>query len=223
MNLPPVPDLPELELLINVFELLSLPIVYCLFIGYIFGSIPSGLWIVKSWYNIDIREYGSHNIGATNVFRTVGISAALVVLISDMAKGMAACCIANWIYHMNFLTVIAAIGTIIGHNYSLFLGLKGGKGVATGLGLLVYLMPEVSLIGFGVWLVIVLLTKYVSLGSIVAASLVPILAWAFGYSRSFIALAIVCGLFIIIRHKENIIRLVNGTENKIKVGNVKKL
>lgn len=204
-------------------ESLALPIVNCLLIGYVFGSIPSGLWIVKGIHGIDIREYGSHNIGATNVFRTVGIPTALAVLISDMAKGMAACFIAQYLYDMNFLTVIAAIGTILGHNYSLFLGLKGGKGVATGLGLLVYLMPEVSAISFGVWLVIVLLTKYVSLGSILASITTPLLAWYFGYSRSFIALAMVCGLFILIRHKENIIRLMNGCENKIKVGNSKNL
>ena len=208
---------------LSQFETLALPIVNCLLVGYLFGSIPSGLWIVKSIHGIDIREYGSHNIGATNVFRTVGIPTALAVLISDMAKGMAACFIAQYLYDMNFLTVIAAIGTILGHNYSLFLGLKGGKGVATGLGLLVYLMPEVSGISFGIWLIIVLLTRYVSLGSILASFTTPLLAWYFGYPRSYIALAMVCGLFILIRHKENIIRLINGCENKIKVGSSKNL
>lgn len=208
---------------ISALEPLAMPMVICLLIGYIFGSIPSGLWIVKSIHNIDIREYGSKNIGTTNVFRTVGSMTALVVLLSDMIKGIAACFIANYFYQMNFLTAITAIGTILGHNYSLFLGLKGGKGVATGLGLLVYLMPDVCVISLSVWLILVLLTRYVSLGSIIAAVVAPFLAYFYNYPRSFIALSTVCALFIVIRHKENILRLTNGNENKIKVGNAKNI
>lgn len=208
---------------ISQFEPLALPMVFCLFLGYILGSIPSGLWIVKGIHKIDIRDYGSKNIGATNVFRTVGFKTAFFVLLSDMAKGILACFIAGYFYQMNFLTALTAIGTILGHNYSLFLGLKGGKGVATGLGLLFYLMPDACMICFALWLVIVFFTKYVSLASMIAACAAPFLAYFFSYSRSFIALAAVCGIFIVIRHKENILRLINGTENKIKMGNAHNL
>ncbi len=208
---------------ISVFEPLAMPSVFCLLLGYIFGSVPSGLWIVKGLHGIDIREYGSKNIGATNVFRTVGFKTALLVLVSDMLKGIIACVIAGYFYHMNFLTAVTAIGTILGHNYSLFLGLRGGKGVATGLGLLIYLMPDVCIFSLSVWLVLVFSTKYVSLGSMAAAAVAPFAAYFFQYPRSFIALSTVCGIFIVIRHKENIIRLLKGTETKIKVGNPKNI
>ncbi|MCQ2362750.1 MAG: glycerol-3-phosphate 1-O-acyltransferase PlsY [Acidaminococcaceae bacterium] len=207
---------------LTVLEPLALPIVECLLLGYIFGSVPSGLWIVQALHHIDIREYGSHNIGSTNVFRTVGARTAALVLFSDAFKGIVACFIANYLFHMNFLTVICAIGTILGHNYSLFLGLKGGKGVATGLGLLIYLMPDVCAISLAVWGVIVFFTRYVSLASIAAAAIGPFLGWYLHYPRSYIALSAICGLFIIIRHKENILRLIHGTESKIKMGNPKK-
>jgi len=206
---------------LTVLEPLALPIVECLLLGYLFGSIPSGLWIVKALHGIDIREYGSHNIGSTNVFRTVGVKTAALVLLSDAFKGIIACAIASYYFHMNFLTVICAIGTILGHNYSLFLGLKGGKGVATGMGLLIYLMPDVCAISLAVWGIIVFLTRYVSLASMVAAAIGPFLGWYFHYPRSYMALSAICGLFIIIRHKENILRLIHGTESKIKMGNPK--
>ena len=206
-----------------ILESLALPMVDCLVIGYLFGSIPSGLWIVKALHQIDIREYGSHNIGSTNVFRTVGIKTAVLVLLSDALKGILACVIASYLYHMHFLTAICAIGTILGHNYSLFLGLKGGKGVATGLGLLIYLMPDVCVVSLIVWALIVFATRYVSLASMAAAAVGPFLAWYLHYPRSYIALSAICGIFIIIRHKENILRLIAGNENKIKMGNAKNL
>lgn len=191
--------------------------------GHICGSIPSGLWIVKALFGIDIRNYGSKNIGTTNVFRTVGAKAALLVLILDMLKGIIAVAAMNYFFANPLLDVITALGALLGHNYSVFLGFKGGKGVATGLGLLIYLMPKVSLGSFLVWLILVLITRYVSLGSVVAAVMTPIFAWYFGYPPAYIVFGGIAGLFVIIRHKENIKRLLNGTESKIKQGNAENL
>lgn len=193
--------------------------VICFVIGHVFGSIPSGLWIVKSLFDLDIREYGSKNIGTTNVFRTVGAKTAILVLVLDMLKGIIAVALVNYYFADPFLDVITALGALLGHNYSVFLGFKGGKGVATGLGLLVFLMPKVSLGGFLVWLVLVLATRYVSLGSIIAAIFTPVFAWYFDYPDAYVVFGFIAGVFVIIRHKENIKRLLNGTESKIKQGN----
>ena len=117
-----------------------------------FGSVPSGLWLVKAIHGIDIREYGSKNIGSTNVFRTVGTvggKTAALVLLCDAGKGIIAVMIAQSMTGGDLYAMLfAAIGALLGHNYSLFLGFKGGRGVATGLGLLIFLMPKVSGICF---------------------------------------------------------------------------
>ena len=187
-------------------------------LGHLFGSVPCGLWIVQALHGIDIREYGSKNIGTTNVFRTVGAKTAARVMAADMLKGIIAVALINYLFHDHMVNVVTALGAVLGHSYSLFLGLKGGKGVATGLGLLLYLMPEACTISFGVWLVTVLITRYVSLGSIIASLTTPVLAWYFDYPVSYICLSVLCTFFIVIRHTENIKRLLNGTESKIKQG-----
>ena len=187
-------------------------------LGHLFGSVPCGLWIVQALHGIDIREYGSKNIGTTNVFRTVGAKTAALVMAADMLKGIIAVALINYLFHDHMVNVVAALGAVLGHSYSLFLGLKGGKGVATGLGLLLYLMPEACTISFGVWMVTVLITRYVSLGSIIASLTTPVLAWYFDYPVSYICLSVLCTFFIVIRHTENIKRLLNGTESKIKQG-----
>lgn len=107
-------------------------------VGFVFGSVPSGLWLVKAIHGIDIREYGSKNIGSTNVFRTVGGKTAALVLLCDAGKGIIAVMIAQSMTGGDLYAMLfAAIGALLGHNYSLFLGFKGGRGVATGLGLLI--------------------------------------------------------------------------------------
>lgn len=193
-------------------------------VGFVFGSIPSGLWLVKAIHGIDIREYGSKNIGSTNVFRTVGGKTAALVLICDAAKGILAVMLADMMSGGDlYVMLFAAIGALLGHNYSLFLGFKGGRGVATGLGLLIFFMPKVSGICFLVWLAIVLTTRYVSLASCVGALCAPCLAVYFGYPLPVIMFAAVAAAFVIIRHKDNIKRLLNGTESKIRQGSAKDL
>ena len=192
-------------------------------LGHLCGSIPSGLWLVQAIHGIDIRDYGSKNIGTTNVFRTVGPQTAVLVLVCDMLKGIAAVALVSYLFQNPALDVATALGALLGHNYSVFLGFKGGKGVATGLGLLVFLMPKVAGTVFLIWLALVLITRYVSLGSIVAAVLTTIMAWYFAYPSAYIILGAVAGFFVVLRHKENIGRLLSGTESKIKPGNAKNL
>lgn len=192
-------------------------------LGHVCGSIPSGLWLVQAFHGIDIRNYGSKNIGTTNVFRIVGPKTAVLVLIADAFKGILAVGIMSYFFHNPLLDVVTALGALLGHNYSLFLGFKGGKGVATALGLLIFMMPKVAVASFGIWLVCVLLTRYVSLGSIMAAIFTPPLAWYLGYPSAYVIFSVVAAFFVVLRHKENIHRLLTGTESKIKPGNAKDL
>lgn len=192
-------------------------------LGHVCGSVPSGLWLVQAFHGIDIRNYGSKNIGTTNVFRTVGPKTAVLVLIADAFKGILAVGIMSYLFHNPLLDVITALGALLGHNYSLFLGFKGGKGVATALGLLIFMMPKVAVASFGIWLVCVLLTRYVSLGSIMAAIFTPPLAWYLGYPSAYVIFSVGAAFFVVLRHKENIHRLLTGTESKIKPGNAKDL
>ena len=192
-------------------------------LGHVCGSIPSGLWLVQAFHGIDIRNYGSKNIGTTNVFRTVGPKTAVLVLIADAFKGILAVGIMSYFFHNPLLDVVTALGALLGHNYSLFLGFKGGKGVATALGLLIFMMPKVAVASFGIWLVCVLLTRFVSLGSIMAAIFTPPLAWYLGYPSAYVIFSVVAAFFVVLRHKENIHRLLTGTESKIKPGNAKDL
>ena len=192
-------------------------------LGHVCGSVPSGLWLVQAFHGIDIRNYGSKNIGTTNVFRIVGPKTAVLVLIADAFKGILAVGIMSYFFHNLLLDVVTALGALLGHNYSLFLGFKGGKGVATALGLLIFMMPKVAVASFGIWLVCVLLTRYVSLGSIMAAIFTPPLAWYLGYPSAYVIFSVVAAFFVVLRHKENIHRLLTGTESKIKPGNAKDL
>ena len=122
----------------------------CFIVGHVFGSIPCGLWLVKAAHGIDIREYGSKNIGTTNVFRTVGGKTAFFVLLCDMMKGILAVALVAYFTNNAMGGMVAAgIGALLGHNYSIFLGFKGGRGVATGLGLILYFMPKVCIASFG--------------------------------------------------------------------------
>ena len=190
-------------------------------IGYFGGCIPSGIIVGKLFCNIDIRDYGSKNMGSTNMFRTMGAKPALIVLLMDIAKGMFAVFFAGYIssHEVNAL-LFGGIMSILGHNYPFFLGFKGGRGVATGLGVILVLLPKVTVIIFSVWAVIVFFTRYVSLASVTSAALVPIFAWYFEYPWQYFYFSIFAALFIIVRHKENILRLLRGTESKIKQGSM---
>ena len=187
-------------------------------LAYVLGSIPNGLVLCRLIWHIDIREYGSHNIGATNVWRTLGKGPGFLVFFLDFLKGLLGVWFGLVISGEPLAQVLGGVFAIVGHSASLFLGLKGGKGVATGLGVIAMLMPLPTLLVFLVWLAIVYLTKYVSLGSIVGAALVPVLSFVFHLPTEYTVFGVFAAVLIIYRHKANIGRLLNGTESKIKAG-----
>ena len=196
---------------------MAMTLLGCL-IAYVLGSIPNGLWLGKALWHTDLREHGSHNIGATNAWRTLGKGPGFLIFLLDFLKGFLSVYIASSLVGTPLAMVLAAIFAIVGHSASLFMGFKGGKGVATGLGVLCMLMPQVTGLVFLIWLVIVKLTGYVSLGSIVAAICVPVLAFSFQAPAEYLAFGVIAALLIVVRHKTNIGRLLNGTESKIKAG-----
>jgi glycerol-3-phosphate acyltransferase PlsY len=186
--------------------------------SYLIGSIPNGLIIGQTFYKVDLRQFGSKNIGATNAFRTLGPKPAFWVFLTDALKGVAGVLIGQYIGGTAMAEVLGGIGAIAGHNWSVFLKMKGGRGVATGLGVIAMLSPKVTLIVFVVWAVIVYFTRYVSLASITAAALVPITMWLLNSKLEFLYFGLLAALFVIVRHRPNIERLLNGTESKIKAG-----
>ena len=183
--------------------------------AYLLGSIPSGLIFGRLIWHKDLRRYGSKNLGATNAWRVLGKPAGLLIFALDFLKGVLSVLLAQIFIGTAPAMVLAGLLAIVGHSCSIFLKFRGGKGVAIGLGVIAFLMPSVTSIVFMVWLVIVLLTRYVSLGSIVAAILVPILALIFKYDSAYVIFGVIAAIFITIRHKENIVRLIHGRENKI--------
>ena len=184
-------------------------------IAYLVGSIPSGLILGKLFWHTDLRKYGSHNIGATNAWRTLGKVPGIIVFLADSLKGQAGVLLGLSFVGTPLAAVIGGLLAIVGHSFSLFLRFHGGKGVATSLGVLTMLMGNVTLIVFVLWFTIVYMTRYVSLGSVVAGVLTPILAALFAYPMEYIVFTVIAALLVIVRHRENIKRLMNGTENKI--------
>ena len=191
-----------------------------LLLSYLLGSIPNGLWLCRALWHVDLRQHGSHNIGATNAWRTLGKGPGFLVFFLDMLKGLLAVWLGEMLVGTPLVMILCGVLAIVGHSLSLFLRFHGGKGVATGLGVILMLMPKVTVIVFLVWLLLVLATRYVSLGSIVAAALVPVLSLVFGYPALYVVFGVLAAALIIVRHRSNITRLLNGTENRISAGHL---
>ena len=184
-------------------------------VAYLLGSIPFGYLIVRRKSGADIRETGSGGTGATNVSRRAGKAAGILTLLLDAAKGCVAVLIAKAFGGDDWVIAAAAIAALVGHIFPVWLGFRGGKGVATGVGIFVVLAP-VALLGAGVvFVAIVLLTRYVSLGSITAAVLIPVLVWVQSDSPTLLVAAIVGAALIVFAHRGNIQRLASGTESRI--------
>lgn len=184
--------------------------------SYFLGSIPTGYLAAKA-KGIDIRSVGSGNIGATNVFRILGKPAGITVLLVDALKGFLA---ARFIAFgpgapSEIHAMIAGLSAILGHNYTCWLRFKGGKGIATSAGVLLALTPAGSAITIGAFLVVLALSKYVSLSSISAAAVLPFAVWLTGGSRRLIILTVILSVMAIYKHRSNIQRLMAGTENRI--------
>lgn len=205
----------------------SLLVTVIFLVAYCLGSIPFGLIVGRS-QGIDIREHGSKNIGATNVWRVLGKKYGLVTFFCDAGKGVAAVLIAKYVLapliphsfrHDAFAGITAAIGCILGHNFPVWLRFKGGKGVATSLGVIIGMMPLASVIVFGLWAIVFKATRYVSLASIVAAVALPVVVIALlflglvqGWGNFYFAC--VAAFLVVRRHRENITRLLHGTESR---------
>lgn len=186
-----------------------------LFFSYLIGSIPFGYIICKVFKKIDIRNFGSGNIGATNVYRICGWKYGLPVLITDILKGFLPIFIGK---HLNFpilLIIAGGVFSVLGHSFSLFLKFKGGKGVSTSFGVIIGLFPIPALFSFIIWVVIFLTTGYVSLSSIAGAFSLPILINFFIKDKFLTFLGILIFFFIIFTHRENIKRLLRKQENRI--------
>lgn len=183
-----------------------------LFLVYLVGSIPTGLIVGMLLYKKDLRDYGSHNIGATNAYRVLGKWGAFLVFAGDLLKGAFGVYI---FFGEPDLMLLGGILAIVGHSWSIFLKFQGGKGVATGLGVITTLTPTVALLALGVWLMLVAVTNYVSLGSVVAAIVVPLGMYMYNQPPSYIIFGALTALFVIYRHKDNIKRLLAGKELKV--------
>lgn len=194
-------------------------------LGYLLGSIPTGYWVVKAVKGIDIRQVGSGSTGATNVLRAAGKGAALFVLIADIMKGFLPVFGAAMLegtlwstlpfYYPHLIPVLVAIIAIIGHSKSIFLNFTGGKSAATTLGTLYGLNPPAATLTFGLWILIVFTTKTVSLASITAAIACPVLMYLCGAPPAVLVFSLVAAYYVVIRHKENIKRILAGTEAKL--------
>lgn len=189
-------------------------------LSFLIGSIPTGLLIAKT-KGIDLRKVGSGNIGATNVLRAVGKEAALFTLIGDIAKGALPVAIGKFFGVGIFDAGILGLSAILGHNFSLFLKFKGGKGVATSIGVLLAFSPHVALLTITLWLLTARWTRYSSLSALVSFGLLPLSIYMLDYSNEKMIIAIAITVLIFIRHIANIKRLIQGTESKIgeKIGN----
>lgn len=184
----------------------------CLF-AYLLGSVPFGVVLAKI-KKVDLRQHGSGNIGATNVHRTLGKTAGLLTLLGDCGKGYLAVWIAGLVLDSQGGVALAGLMVFLGHVFSVFLKFKGGKGVATGLGVFLFLMPTATLYAMGVFVVCMVLTRYVSFSSILAAISLPWLGIYFQAPGPPIYVATAVGIITTLRHHENIQRLIDGEESK---------
>jgi len=189
--------------------------------AYLLGSIPTGFLVAKA-KGIDIRSVGSGNIGATNAMRVLGKPTGIFVLLMDAAKGFAAVWLAslmlkdNSIADLQTLRVVAGIGAVLGHNYTCWLKFKGGKGIATTAGVYLALAPWALLVALAVFILAILLTKYVSVGSIAGAIALPATVWVMTPHNLFLGIVTTAlGALAIYKHKSNLQRLIAGTENRL--------
>jgi len=189
---------------------IALPII----IGYFIGSIPFGL-IAGKIKGIDIRQKGSGNIGATNIYRTLGTFPALTVFALDLFKGTAAVLIASYFYPTPLIMIISGIASIIGHMFSVFLGFKGGKGAATGLGVLLGITPDLFAVAIIYMVLCIAVTRYVSVTSMSGVILLAILMFVFNKPLPYAIATVMVALLMIYKHIPNIQRLMAGTEPKI--------
>jgi glycerol-3-phosphate acyltransferase PlsY len=186
--------------------------IACIIGSYVLGAIPFALIIGLAWRGIDIRKFGSGNVGATNILRVLGPVPGGLVFLLDTGKGLAASRVAMALGAGPWVVLGSGLGSVAGHTASPFLGFRGGKGVATSLGVCIGLAPIPALLAFAIWVALVAIWRYVSLASIVATTAMPFLFVAFHSKLENLAVLIPATLLILVKHRSNIRRLLNGTE-----------
>ncbi|UFJ43274.1 glycerol-3-phosphate 1-O-acyltransferase PlsY [Brevibacillus humidisoli] len=187
-----------------------------LVISYLLGSISFSYLLGKKLAGIDIRTQGSGNAGATNTLRVLGTGPAIVVLILDAVKGLAAMGAAHWLTDGNpVVYAFAGIFAIIGHNWPLFFGFRGGKGIATALGVSIGLSPTSFLLSALITVVVIYVTRYVSVGSLVYVTIFPLFLYLFGSELAYVWVSLLVTFFAYIRHYSNIVNLLEGKERKL--------
>lgn len=182
--------------------------------GYLVGSIPFALVLARRWGSGDLRLVGSGNVGAANVVRASGLKPGLLVALLDMSKGIASVWLAERLFGGANAAAAAGVAAVVGHVYPVWIGFRGGKGVATACGAFVILAPIAAWAALASFVLCVWTTRYVSLGSVVASLMVPLLAWASDEPRPVFVAGISCAALIIFRHRANLRRMLTGTERR---------
>lgn len=196
--------------------------------AYLLGSIPSSVWYGIGYFGIDVRKHGSGNAGATNTFRILGKRAGTIVMLIDVLKGWTATCMASMLFYMGMIgetellmyKILFGIVAIIGHIFPVFVKFKGGKGIATLLGMVLAIHPELALVCITIFIFTLLASQYVSLSSILATLAFPVLSWlgVFGHPEPLlIVFGFVMFLLVVVTHQKNIVRLLNGNESRVNI------
>lgn len=182
---------------------------------YVLGSVPTGLWLVRWVRGVDVREHGSGNIGTANVYRVAGPWLGSVVLVADVAKGAVPVLVCRGLDLAPGWAVAAGVASIAGHNWSVFLGFRGGKGIATSFGVLAALSPKAAAVAAGLWVTAVAVTRYASVGSVLAMLSVPVSMLLWKEPAAHLVFGVAAAVLGLVRHRSNLRRLVEGTELRI--------
>lgn len=204
---------------------MSILLIISVFIAaYLLGSIPTAVWIGRAVYNIDVREHGSGNAGATNTFRVLGKKAAIPVVLIDIAKAYAASSLVFLLHDLTpgsgpyiYIQIGLGLTAVLGHIYPVFAGFRGGKGIASLFGMILAIHAPAALICLAIFVLVLLVTHYVSLGSMLAAFAYPLMAWLIftPVNQVLVIFGILVCLLVFYTHRKNISRLLTGTESKI--------
>lgn len=189
--------------------------VVLMVVAYLLGSVPFGVVVARVRGGMDLRRVGSGNIGATNVLRALGKSAAALTLLGDIGKGALAVGLGRWIGISPTGLALIGLAAVAGHLCPVFAGFRGGKGVATTLGVVLAAMPAVGGLLLLIWLAVAALWRYSSLAALTAAAALPVLAWWLDGRAPMLVLSVTLFLILLVRHRENIARLWQGTEGRI--------
>ena len=202
--------------------------IFALIVAYLLGSVASAVWVGKIFFNKDVREYGSGNSGATNAFRVLGKKAGIAVLLMDSSKGWLSVNIAHVLFHFQFtpyipgsapcidLQLALGVAALLGHIFPIYAGFRGGKGIATLLGMILAILPNAALASMLIFIVVLLTTRYVSLSSIVASMSFPLIIILIFQTTipSLIMFSLLIAILVVITHQKNIERLIRKEESK---------